>query len=158
MQTYRTNPLISPGFFIKLATAILLLPAHWVCAWFFAAAFHELCHYVALRFCGVQILAMRIGFSGAIIETEPMHPKNELISSLAGPFGGLLLLLLLRVSPRIAICALLLSLFNLLPFYPFDGGRAFFSLISCFRLYKQQKNSLQTSKSNSTITNNVQYR
>lgn len=121
---------IEPGFFIQLAIAVLLLPLNWVGGWLFAAAFHELCHYVALRLFNVRVYTMRISFTGAIIETEPMQVKHELISSLAGPLGGICLLTLLRIFPPIAISALLQSTFNLLPVYPFDGGRALIALFS----------------------------
>ncbi len=134
MQTSHSNTVsVTPGFLIQLATAILLLPINWVAAWLFAAVFHESCHYIVLRLYNVRVFSMRIGFSGAIIETEPMQPKQELLTALAGPFGGLVLLLLIRIFPRIAICALLQSLFNLLPIYPFDGGRALRASISWLR-------------------------
>lgn len=151
MQTFRNNTVtVTPGFLINLAAAVLLLPANWVAAWLLAAAFHELCHYIALRLCGVNVFAMRIGFSGAAIEAESMKPEHELIAALAGPFGGLLLLLLLRIMPSVAVSALIQSVFNLLPVYPLDGGRAIRALVACLHT----KNSLQTNESNSTIANN----
>lgn len=134
MQTSHGNTMsVTPGFLIQLATAVLLLPFDWIVAWLFAAAFHEFCHYITLRSCGVRVYSIQIGFSGAIIETDAMLPKQELLAALAGPFGGFLLLLLLRIFPRIAICALLQSLFNLIPLHPFDGGRALRALFSCLR-------------------------
>jgi stage IV sporulation protein FB len=114
----------APGFFIQLAIALLLLPANWVIGWLAAAAFHEFCHYCALLLCGVQVYTMRISHVGAFIEAEHMRPGQELITSLSGPFGSLLLLVFLRIYPEVAISALLQSAFNLLPIYPFDGGRA----------------------------------
>lgn len=143
MQTCHNRSIsVAPGFLIQLAAGILLLPAYWVVAWAVAALFHELCHYIALKLCGVHVFSLRIGLSGAIIETEAMLPKQELISSLAGPVGGILLISLLHICPEIAICALLQSLFNLLPIYPFDGGRALSSLISCIRFRKSQEKLL----------------
>jgi len=130
MRTFRSNYItITPGFFIYLATAILLLPLKWVCAWFVASAFHEFFHYFALRLCGVRIFTIRISSSGAIMETEAMHTSPEILCALAGPLGGLLLLVLLRIFPAIAICAFVQSVFNLLPIYPFDGGRALRAII-----------------------------
>jgi membrane-associated protease RseP (regulator of RpoE activity) len=155
MQTLRVNTVtITPGFLIQLAAAILLLPVNWVIGWLLAAAFHEFCHYIALCYNGVRVFSIKIGFSGAIIETEHMQPKQELFSALAGPLGGFLLLIFLQIFPRIAICAFIQSLFNLLPIYPFDGGRAIRAMIACFRSGAYLKNPLQMNKSNSTISIN----
>ena len=46
------------------------------------------------------------------------------VIALAGPFGGLVLLLTARWLPRLAICGLMQSVFNLLPISPLDGSRA----------------------------------
>lgn len=134
MQKFRSDLLtITPGFFIYFAAAVLLLPLKWVCAWFIASVIHELCHYFALRLCGVQVFSVRISCSGAIMETESMHPRQEILCALAGPLGGLLLLIILRIFPAIAICAFVQSVFNLLPVYPFDGGRALRAIIRVCR-------------------------
>ena len=53
-----------------------------------------------------------------------MKPSYELVCALAGPAGGLLLLLLLRWMPVIALTGAVQSMYNLLPIYPTDGGRA----------------------------------
>lgn len=121
---------VNPGFCVLVALFLLLLPLKWVVSWFLAAAAHELCHCAALTLCGVRIYTVRIGFSGAEIETEPMSARQEIVSALAGPAGGLLLLSLLRLTPTIAICALFQSAYNLLPIFPLDGGRALYCFIS----------------------------
>lgn len=58
------------------------------------------------------------------METLPMSTGRELIAVLAGPAASLLLLSLVRVFPRVAICGLIQGIYNLLPIYPLDGGKA----------------------------------
>lgn len=141
MQTYPDKMIyVLPGFYILIAALLLLLPLQWVVAWIFAAAIHELFHYFALCICRVKIYSIRLSGTGAIIETESIRPCHEAISAAAGPLGGLLLLLFLRIIPEIAICAFAQSVFNLLPIYPLDGGRIFRCCMGrCFDSQKAAK-------------------
>ena len=116
--------LISPGAWIIGAFMLLILPLNWLLAAATAAIFHELCHYFALQLCSIPVRRVLISGRGAVMDTAPMGLRQEFFCSLAGPLGGLCLLLFLRWIPRIAICAGVQSLFNLLPVYPLDGGRA----------------------------------
>lgn len=109
---------------LVLALAVLILPPQWLIAIVLAAVIHELCHYLAIRCCGGQIIGISVGMGGARIEVVGLSNGQELFCALAGPLGGLALLLLIRWIPRTAICGAFQSLFNLLPVYPLDGGRA----------------------------------
>ena len=114
----------SPGFFIGLGIALLLLPLHWLLAAAGAAAFHELCHLAALKICGGQVTGFHIGVGGAVIRTGPLSAGKALFCTLSGPLGGLLLLLFGRWFPPLAICAFVQSVYNLLPLTGLDGGHA----------------------------------
>ncbi len=120
---------IKPDLYISLCVAILLLPVRWVLAWFLAAFVHELCHYTVLRLCGYRVLGISVGASGAEILTEEVTGWKGVLCALAGPAGGLLLLFLLHVAPRVALCGFVQSFYNLLPIYPLDGGQAVESLL-----------------------------
>ena len=115
---------ISVGLLLALALMLLLLPVHWILAAVVAAAFHELCHLLCLRICGGRVTGFSFGGKGAVIDSGQLSPVNELLCTLAGPVGSLLLLFVLRIFPRIAICGAFHGAFNLLPVYPLDGGRA----------------------------------
>lgn len=115
---------ITAGSCFFTALLLLVLPLPWVLAAVFAAGIHEICHIAALYFCGGRVNCITLGGRGAVLETEPMSPGRELICALAGPMGGLILLLFAKWVPRVAVCAGVQSLYNLLPVYPLDGGRA----------------------------------
>lgn len=115
---------VSPGFCIGLALALMLLPLSWLLACLLAAGFHELCHYLAIRLCSGKQAQVHIHSFAARMPLPEMSRGKELFCALAGPFGGLSLLLLSKWLPRVAICATMQSLYNLLPLYPLDGGRA----------------------------------
>ena len=109
---------------LMLALMILALPFQWVAAAAMAAMFHELCHYGAARLCGGNVGQLRVGTIGARMQVRGLTCWGELFCALAGPFGSLMLLFLARWLPRTALCAGFQGLYNLLPIYPFDGGRA----------------------------------
>lgn len=109
------------------AVMVLALPLRWILAAFTAAALHEFCHYLAIRLSGGNVQYFRITPGGAVMEAGAMTPGRELFASLAGPVGGLALLTVARWMPLTALCGLIQSIYNLLPLYPLDGGRALWS-------------------------------
>ena len=123
MRSFR-QPECSPGFLISLACILLFLPLRWFLALFISAAFHELCHLLALRLCGGQVHQLRLGSFGAVIHATPLSPAKALLCSLAGPAGGLLLIFFARWFPRLALCAAIQSAYNLLPIHGLDGSHA----------------------------------
>ena len=123
MPHFRNNT-VSGCALITLALAVLILPLRWLMAGAAAAAFHEGCHWAAIRLCGGRAARLHIGVRGAVMGVGELSPCKELICALAGPLGSLLLLLTARWFPAVAVCAVLQSAYNLLPIYPLDGGRA----------------------------------
>ncbi len=115
---------VAPAACIILALMLLILPIKWILAALTAALIHELFHAAAILICGGKIDALQLGGNGAVMETCPMTRGKELLCSLAGPIGGLIMMLFARWLPRIAVCAAFQSFYNLLPVYPLDGGRA----------------------------------
>lgn len=114
---------ISGGFLLTAAFMLLTLPLQWILAAWIAAAFHELCHYAAIRMCAGKPQKMSVEVNTASISIPEMSRGKELLCAAAGPLGGFLLMILLPVCPRIALCGLFQSLYNLMPVYPMDGGR-----------------------------------
>ena len=121
---------VSPQFFVFAALMLLAVPLPWLAAWFFATLVHELCHCLSLRLYGKEIERFSIGINGARIETQSLTDRQAIICALAGPIGGLLLLLCAKAFPRLAICGFIQSAFNLIPVYPLDGGRAVRGIIN----------------------------
>lgn len=112
---------------------LLLMPVQWVGAVIFAAAVHELGHLAALWAWGIAVRRLEIDAFGARIEAGEMEPGEELICALAGPAAGLVLCLFWHWIPRIGLIALMQSVFNLLPVYPLDGGRALKAAVNLVR-------------------------
>ena len=123
---------IENSVWILWAVWILLLPLKWVMAAAAAACIHEGFHIAAVCLAGGRINGICINPFGMVIETHGIHGGREAISALAGPLGSLLLLLLIRWYPQLSLCGLVQGIFNLLPIYPLDGGRALGCILEKF--------------------------
>jgi Zn-dependent protease len=115
---------LSPALLILGALMILILPLQWFVALLVAMTIHELFHFAAIYLLGGRIWKISFGMDGIRIAISPMSYGREFICALAGPLGGLILIYFGRWFPRVAICAAAQTLYNLLPLYPLDGGRA----------------------------------
>ena len=131
-QSTKLSVEIAPECYVTAALMVLLLPLPWLCAWLVAAAVHEGCHLLALLICRKRADRIDIGLHGAQIYAPVLKPGEQLFCTLAGPFGAMLLLAFKVIFPRLAICALVQSIFNLLPVLPLDGGHALECMLSIF--------------------------
>lgn len=98
----------------------------------FAAAVHELSHIAVLLACGFRIAGFDMGATGVCIKyVGKENRRARFLSNMAGPAGGMALYYFgkaalsaslpqwLHLSCRVS---LFLSLFNLIPAFPLDGG------------------------------------
>ena len=100
--------------------------------WPFLAAMtvHELAHAAVLLLLGGRIESVRLSFAQVELRTGLLSDRTELWSTAAGPGINLLCgWLFRRWMPAFAAVSLLLTLFNLLPVWPLDGGRLLRTLL-----------------------------
>ena len=115
---------ISPAFIAFLCAYYYFDPARTFAPFLISAAAHEAGHLLALTLLRVRVHKLRLTFSGAILVTEPLRYSKEIAAAAAGPaVSALLLAAFSTTAPVAAFVNLLLLCYNLLPFYPLDGGR-----------------------------------
>ena len=116
---------LAPGFAAALCLLRLLAEPRVFYAFLAAAAAHEAGHVMAIYLVGGRVTGIRLGMCDAKIETLGLGYRQEIFCALAGP--GMSVLVCLALRKAYATCAaisLLLGLFNAMPVYPLDGGRA----------------------------------
>ncbi|HJV88764.1 MAG TPA: site-2 protease family protein [Holophagaceae bacterium] len=131
--------------------AALVAVAFILCV-FATVVLHEMGHALTARRFGVRTLGITLLPIGGVAQLDriPEKPREELLVALAGPAVNVVLALLLwaglagggpldlqgpRPGPtafvaRLAVVNAGLALFNLLPAFPMDGGRALRALLS----------------------------
>jgi stage IV sporulation protein FB len=130
---------ISGGAWVLLAMSLLVLPLRWIMAAITAAVVHESCHALAVSLCGGRLRTLSVGKSGAVMVADPMTPTREFFCTMAGPLGSALLVLTFPWLPRVAFCSAVHCVYNLLPIYPLDGGRALRCIAAKFPEKQQRK-------------------
>ena len=130
---------VSGSVCLLFALLILMLPLQWIFAAVIAAAFHELCHYFAVKICGGKITQLYVGQNGMQMQALSLTAGKELFCILAGPIGSLSLMLFVRFIPRIAFCAATHGIYNLLPLFHLDGGQALYAVLRAICPVRAQK-------------------
>ena len=126
------------GFFPVLALMLLLFPLRFLVGVLLAALIHELGHLLALKIAGGRVLSIRLRSFGARIEAAPMSPGRTALCALAGPAAGALTIFAYKSLPELALAGLVQTVFNLLPVYPLDGGRALRNICCKIRDFRIQ--------------------
>ncbi len=119
---------------------------------FISVLLHELSHSLVAKAKNIKVESITLFFFGGVagITKEDMKPFSEFIMAIAGPLFSLILAGLFYLlhtnaqNPIITVTALylaqlnlILAIFNLVPGFPLDGGRAFRAILYAY--YKDLK-------------------
>ena len=115
----RIDPLVYPLW----AFLLLAVPLKFLIGWLGAVICHEMGHITAQYILGGRPGMLCIGPTGAVIEGEDLGFCKNILCVMAGPVIGAFPVLFMRSFPEFAVCAFLLTAYNLIPLYPLDGGR-----------------------------------
>ena len=123
----------SLAFALAVALVYYILSMETVLALLLAVTAHELAHVIVLRMVGLRVKRLRLELTGLCIDyCGYACPAGHAAAALAGPAGGLAYAYFASLLARRLSCgwlevssglSLLLSLFNMLPVIPLDGGR-----------------------------------
>jgi Zn-dependent protease len=124
------------GYWLLAISSALLL--------FVSVLFHELSHSLVARARNIEVKNITLFFFGGVagIEKEEMKPMSEFLMAIAGPLFSLVLAvifyLIFTFNGNFFVTAItfylyqlnfILAVFNLVPAYPLDGGRAFRAIL-----------------------------
>lgn len=91
--------------------------------WGLAVVIHELGHYFAVLLCGGKVLSLSAIPGGVDMVVSPMNKGQRFLCILCGPFLGITPVLFRNYFPELAVFSFLLTIYNLIPVRPLDGGR-----------------------------------
>ena len=115
---------VSPLFVLLLCAYFYFDPERTFLPFVLAILTHEGAHLLVLAAFGVPVHKISFALNGAVISARQTGYGKEIFVAAAGPLVNLILLLCFcHTFPRFALMNFCLFLYNLLPFYPLDGGR-----------------------------------
>jgi stage IV sporulation protein FB len=131
----KINVTISFTFFALILLIVVFRKSELLYLTCIFAILHEIGHLIALRKAGVIITGFKISCFGANIKTEnfkKIKAKEEVMILLLGPIVNFCFFVLFfilnfflneEIFSQIYLVNLCLFVFNMLPFYNFDGGK-----------------------------------
>ena len=127
---------VYPAFWIIAVLALVIIPIKWIFAWMIAVLAHEFGHYILLKIFQIPLYHIAIKAGGIYMHTATMTAGQEIAVSAGGLLSSLVLVLCSPWIPYTACCAFFHLMFNLLPFFSFDGGRILWNCIrSCLNAH-----------------------
>ncbi len=114
---------------------------------FISVLLHELSHSLVAKAKNIKVESITLFFFGGVagITREDMKPSSEFLMALAGPIFSLILaglfFIVWKLDGNVFLTAiayylwqlnLILAVFNLVPAFPLDGGRAFRAILHAY--------------------------
>lgn len=120
---YRNSLKVDFHLFFLFPVLLMLLPMKYLLSILTAAIIHEAAHILSTIALGGRVIDIQLTVFGAKIDVWHKKRTGAIVSTLAGPLSGFLLLCFIHSIPLLSLCGCVQGVFNLLPLYPLDGGR-----------------------------------
>lgn len=140
---FSMQPVILKTFPCTSVVQYICLLAAWIVMLVFSIWIHEMAHSVVASYCGVNVDKIVMFALGgcAVMNENPKTPLKEFLISIVGPLlsfcMGMTVLVLFPQHSNMpgwmllhfAYLNIVISIFNMLPIYPMDGGRVLHSIL-----------------------------